>query len=484
MSSTGAEWVRAPTEMRSAPAAARVGHRLQGDPAGDLDRDAAIDQLRRRRPPRPGSMLSSEHQVGAGPEGHLHLVEGVALHLDGQGGPAPLGLGDGRLDGDPGQVVVLEQDAVGEGTPVVDAAAGPHRRLLQGPQAGRGLAGVADAGRRPGRVHEPPGQGGDPREVAEQVEGGPLRGEHRRAAARATSGQHLPGLDAVAVGGRPVAPRWPGPRRRTSRAAASRPASTPGGPGHQRRLSPWPSGAPGWRSGRRTRPRSSARARATTSRTAVSGRVHPARRHCPNLCEKTLGRSRGSPRGGARPGSPPGRLPPRSAPGPPPPGWPARPGPGAMLRRPPRRPRPARRRCAPPRRRAVMARCSSSRPLTGSPGASPPRGRPGWRASARRSLPARRRPGAGPGGGRRSGWAPLCPTARPRPPGPRRPCPPAASSRPAGWRRGRRCRPSRRPPTARAGRWRRRGRSARRRRGSGPPGRPAASRGPGRGPGR
>ena len=65
MSSTGAECVRAPTAMRSAPAAAQRGHVVERDPTGHLDRDATADQLDR------GCHLGGVHvveqdQVGAG----------------------------------------------------------------------------------------------------------------------------------------------------------------------------------------------------------------------------------------------------------------------------------------------------------------------------------------------------------------------------------------------------------------------------------
>ena len=93
--------------MRSAPAAAsRDG--LQVDPARHLDRNAATDELDGRGHLGGAHVVDSTRSAPAA-ERHLHLVEGVALHLDGQGGPAPLGHGDGRLDGDAGQVVVLER---------------------------------------------------------------------------------------------------------------------------------------------------------------------------------------------------------------------------------------------------------------------------------------------------------------------------------------------------------------------------------------
>ena len=107
MSSAGAEWVKAPTEIRSAPAAAYSATRVEGHPAGtstgtrhdtsataaDFGRDHVVEQ----------------HQIGTCVERHRDLVEGVALDLARQGGPSPLGLGDGRLDGEAGQMVVLDE---------------------------------------------------------------------------------------------------------------------------------------------------------------------------------------------------------------------------------------------------------------------------------------------------------------------------------------------------------------------------------------
>ena len=82
----------------------------------------------------------------------------------------------------PAEVVVLHQHGLGQAAPVVVAAAGPDRRLLQGPEARGGLAGVEDPGGRVGRghgVHVAPGERGHARQVAEEVERRPLGGEDR-----------------------------------------------------------------------------------------------------------------------------------------------------------------------------------------------------------------------------------------------------------------------------------------------------------------
>ena len=51
-------------------------------------------------------------------------------------GHSGLGPGHGLADGQPGQVVVLDQHGVGQAPPVVVATAGPDRGLLEGPEPG------------------------------------------------------------------------------------------------------------------------------------------------------------------------------------------------------------------------------------------------------------------------------------------------------------------------------------------------------------
>src|SRR5438132_13649947 len=76
-------------------------------------------------------------------------------------------------------MVVLHENPVRERTTVVDTAASAHRRLLQGAEAGRRLARVADPGPSAGGLDVAVGQRGDAGQVAEEVEGGALAGEHR-----------------------------------------------------------------------------------------------------------------------------------------------------------------------------------------------------------------------------------------------------------------------------------------------------------------
>ena len=85
---------------------------------------------------------------------------------------------------------------LGQRAAVVHAAAGAYGRLLERAQAGERLARVPDAGATARRVRrgvdEAAGQGGDPREVAEEVQRGALGGEDRRERA-------LDGADDVAA---------------------------------------------------------------------------------------------------------------------------------------------------------------------------------------------------------------------------------------------------------------------------------------------
>src|SRR5207302_3767693 len=117
----------------------------------------------------------------------------------GPAGPGPPhGLGDPAVT----EVVVLDEDGVGQVAPVVGAAAGPDGGLLQGPEARGGLAGVADPAPAAGGCRcfgVGPGQGGNARQVAEEVERRPLPGQDgpQRTADRA---EPLAGGERVAVG--------------------------------------------------------------------------------------------------------------------------------------------------------------------------------------------------------------------------------------------------------------------------------------------
>ena len=82
--------------------------------------------------------------------------------------------------GEPGEVVVLDQDRIVEPDPVIPAAAAADGILLQRPPARGGLAGIEDDG--PGARDlgdEPRGQGGDPTEPLEEVQGRAFQGQQR-----------------------------------------------------------------------------------------------------------------------------------------------------------------------------------------------------------------------------------------------------------------------------------------------------------------
>ena len=199
----GAEWVRAPTEMKSTPVAeiaatvsrstppeaSRVTRRIGAGRVAGGDRRCAgrrgpccraaggMRRRRERRRPRRGR--------GTRPR---PASPGWAAAGPGHGLSKPAGEGD---------VVLLDQDRVVEAHAVVHPAAGADRGLLERAQQRRRLAGVEDHGApalRPRRLDEAGGQGRDAGEVAEQVERDALAGEQAaRRAARpsATSRGHV-----------------------------------------------------------------------------------------------------------------------------------------------------------------------------------------------------------------------------------------------------------------------------------------------------
>src|SRR5919197_2685485 len=89
------------------------GHASEVDAPGHLDRDGCPQD-----PGRLGHLLGGhvveEDEVGRRRFGLTHLLEGVALHLHDDAGPPLPGPGHGVGDGGDPQVVVLDEDAVGE----------------------------------------------------------------------------------------------------------------------------------------------------------------------------------------------------------------------------------------------------------------------------------------------------------------------------------------------------------------------------------
>ena len=89
-------------------------------------------------------MLSSRIQSAPASRRVAHAVQVVGLHLHQDVGHLAARAGDGvdQAGAGQGEVVVLHEHPVVEAHPVVDAAAGAHRVLLQGAQPGRRLARV------------------------------------------------------------------------------------------------------------------------------------------------------------------------------------------------------------------------------------------------------------------------------------------------------------------------------------------------------
>ena len=262
-------------EQRAPAAAAR------GPVVGQLDGG--------RRPPRASCCRAAPRRRR--PRAPRDLLE-VGRTRRARAGPATVALAAATASAmpSPARWLSLNITQSDEVAAVVPAAPGPHRRLLERAQARRGLAGVPDAGRAAGRgrVDEARGEGGDAREVAEEVERGALAGEDRR---------QRPG--------RPC--RSPSPAATASPSAAAQatstrgsswakvsvaqavPASTPSARGTKSATAVAPAGS----SAEVRSPsgvRSSASARATASRTAWSeGRPQPRSLAC-------QARRRGGPR--------------------------------------------------------------------------------------------------------------------------------------------------------------------------------------------
>src|SRR5207248_1663079 len=141
-----------------------LGDRLERDAAGDLDENTgaaavaherhALLHLRRRH-------VVEHHDAGPGLDRFHHLLGPFALDLDGTSRPAVARRLHRLLDAQRDEVVVLDEERVRQGSPVVVPAAGTHGRLLERPQPGERLAGVEDPHPAPGGLDEGAGEGGD-----------------------------------------------------------------------------------------------------------------------------------------------------------------------------------------------------------------------------------------------------------------------------------------------------------------------------------
>ena len=267
-SSTGAEWVSAPTEMVPARRR-RSADGGQGHAPGHLDQDPGpavhpCDGDRTRRP-APGPCCRAAPRRRR--RGRLcHLLQAVALDLDHPPRPQRPGpahrLGDAR----PGEVVVLDQDGVGEAGPVVGAATGAHRRLLEGAEPRAWSCGCRGPAPRVALVrgrHEARGQRGDARRWPRKFSA--VRSAVRIGRSGPVISMTVSPVDTSAVGrchtrvtrGRPGEGLLAQPARRRRRCGAPAARSGRSRPAGHQRGRQVPSG-----------PRSSARARPTASATA------------------------------------------------------------------------------------------------------------------------------------------------------------------------------------------------------------------------
>ena len=155
-----------------------VAGAVEGETAGGLEGGVAVGDLHGLGHLVVGHVVEQD-PLAARVEQLAELVEVGHLHLDGEVRVR----GADRLEGrdDPAgreHVVVLDHRQVDEAEPVVDAAAAAHGVLLQGAEAGQGLAGVEHPGLGAlERGHPVRGGGGDAGEVRGEVQGGALGGQ-------------------------------------------------------------------------------------------------------------------------------------------------------------------------------------------------------------------------------------------------------------------------------------------------------------------
>ena len=208
-SRAGAECVSAPTGDEILAGRRHVPGRLEGHATARLERRAPGD------PRDSGAQLAEAHVVEqearrTRAERRVDLVLVAAFDLERHAGMG-LERGTGRLRDPSGHVdvVILQEHLVPEADPVVHAATGAHRRLLEQAQARRGLARVEHARSRAlDGAGEPRGLGRDAAEALDEVQRGcaPPRGRRarrppgaeRRAAGRLRPSRRLPARGARA----------------------------------------------------------------------------------------------------------------------------------------------------------------------------------------------------------------------------------------------------------------------------------------------
>ncbi len=245
-------WVSAPTEMTSTPVAAIVGDRVEGHAAARLDERAAGRRV--ATPSRSSSGLKLSSMIVSTPaETHrFDLVEAVDLDLEVRRVADPLPRGADRvadrdaLGGEHREVVVLGEHGVGERRAMVVAAAVPHGLALEHAQAGRGLAGVDDAGARAGdRRDVARGEGRDAAHPLGEVECDALGAQHG-VGRPVDAGQHGRRLrrprhpSTTALDGRGRIDEFEDPREHVDAAEDARLARQRTSPSHE----PTPAGTP------------------------------------------------------------------------------------------------------------------------------------------------------------------------------------------------------------------------------------------------
>src|SRR5215207_3314491 len=151
---------------------------LERDSAGSLELDGVAGSSHRRHrllQLRRGHIVEQE-PAGPGLDGLSDLAQVAAFDLDRHLGPRLPGAPNGLPQpSDEHRVVLLDQDRIVEANAVVGPAAGGDGGLLEGAQAGDRLASVEDSDPGPLRsAHKTGGEGSDPREVAEEVQGRPF----------------------------------------------------------------------------------------------------------------------------------------------------------------------------------------------------------------------------------------------------------------------------------------------------------------------
>ena len=109
--------------------------------------------------------------------GLFDLIKTITLDMQRPAWPTVAGLFDGFADRHGNQMVVFEHQPPTEVAAVVAATAGPRCGLFQAAKPGCGLAGIPNTDAAIGDLHELVYTGGNPRQVAHEVQGRALRSQ-------------------------------------------------------------------------------------------------------------------------------------------------------------------------------------------------------------------------------------------------------------------------------------------------------------------